>query len=130
MRAGNYELVVQQGATKIFEIIYKHIDDDGVETPIDLTSYFGRGQIRYRPSDPNPLAEFDVEILEPPTDGHIRITLPSTALEGITFKGRTHRDKTDAVYDIELHQVDGDGNDSYVIRLLEGKCSISPEVTK
>ena len=130
MRAGNYDLVVQQGATKIFDLYYKNKDENEVETPIDLTSYSGRGQIRLRPSDANALAEFDVEILEPPTDGHIKITLPSTALEGITFKGRTHRDKTVAVYDIELYQVDGDGNDSYVIRLLEGKCSISPEVTK
>ena len=119
--AGVYNIDVQQGATKRFSIVYK--DGDGV--PIDLTGYEGRGQIRLKVSDENALADFVVTITDA-VNGEIDITLPATALEGIKFRGRSYLDKTEASYDIEIYD-DASGD---VIRLLNGICTIYPEVTK
>jgi hypothetical protein len=120
MGAGVYNLTVEQGATKTLQVIYQ--DTDSV--PIDLTGYSGRGQIRLKPIDANPIGYFDVTVSDS-TGGVVDIILPSTALAGIGFKGADYSAKTTGAYDIELYSTGGN-----VIRLLNGKCLISPEVTK
>lgn len=118
--AVNYDIIIEQGATKSFTIIYKN----ELQEAIDLTGYTARGQIRMKPSDVTPLATFDVNIANP-TGGVISVILPATALVGNPLiSGKTSSQYTNAIYDIELV------NGSVVTRLLQGKCSISPEVTK
>jgi hypothetical protein len=121
MGAGVYNLTVEQGATKTLQVIYQ----DTSAAPIDLTGYDGRGQIRLKPTDAAPIGNFLVTVSDA-TGGVVDIVLPSTALVGVTFKGADYSAKTTAAYDIELYTT----GDADVIRLLNGKCLISPEVTK
>lgn len=122
MAAGVYTLEVEQGATKNFRITYK----DALEAAIDLTGYAGRGAIKLKASDAAPLAELTVTVSDP-TNGIVDVSLSAAALKGnAAIKGKTYAEKTLAVYDIEVYTPD----DADVIRLLNGPCNISPEVTK
>ena len=122
MAAGVYNLDVEQGASKAFSITYK----DSLDAPIDLTGYSGRGYIKLKANDSVPLAEFEISIPSPVT-GVVEIVLKADALSGnANVKGSKYSEKTIAVYDIELYTA----NDEEVIRLLNGTCSISPEVTR
>lgn len=116
--AGEFLMKILQGTTHAWEIEYK--DDQG--TPIDLTGFQGRGQIRLTSNSPV-LAEFIVTIIDPIL-GKLRIELPYTSTENIFLKGKGFRDFTNAFYDIEIF----DG--TKVIRLLNGQVNISPEITK
>jgi hypothetical protein len=122
MAAGVYPLEVEQGATKSFPVALK----DSLNQPINLTGYSGRGQIRLKASDSAAIASFVVTITNAAL-GEVSVVLPATALVGVKLSGSKHSEKTVAVYDIELYKP-GDPTD--VIRLLNGSCSISPEVTK
>ena len=50
MAAGKYHLIIEQGATLNLEIQYK----DSAGTPVDLTGYSGKMQIRSDYADNNP----------------------------------------------------------------------------
>jgi len=117
--AGIFNLEVNQGATKKIQVAYK----DSLDQPIDLTGYQGRGAIRLKATDAEPLALFVVTITDEP-GGLVDIELPADALEGIALKGAGFNDKTRAFYDIELYK------GAEVIRLLNGAVNISPEITK
>lgn len=120
--AGVYTLNVEQGATKTFKVNY--YQDEDQTTPVNLTGYTGRGQIRLKATDTAALASFTVEVTDA-INGEVTITLPATALEGnANIKGKSYDATTTAYYDIELV------NGTQVIRLLNGTCLISPEVTK
>jgi hypothetical protein len=116
---GIYNLEVNQGATKRFQVIYK----DSLDAPINLTGYQGRGAIKLSARDADPLALFTVTVSDP-TGGVVDIELAATALESVPLKGRGFNEKTTGFYDIEIY------NGSDVIRLLNGTCNISPEITK
>lgn len=120
MGAGIYDMAIEQGATKSILVTYQ----GSTGGAIDITGYQGRGQIRLKPSDAAPLASFVVTVTDS-SGGVVDVTLPSTALSGVALKGASYVAKTTAVYDIELYDENG-----VVIRLLNGKCTISPEVTK
>jgi hypothetical protein len=117
--AGIYNFSVNQGATKRFSVTYK----DSQGAPINLTGYQGRGQIKLRASDPEPIASFTVTVTDPAL-GIVDIELASTALQGLVLRGKGFNETTDAFYDIEMY------NGNEVIRLLNGVVSISPEITK
>ena len=117
--SGLYNLEINQGATKRFQVAYK----DSLDQPIDLTGYQGRGAIRLKATDAEPLALFVVTITDEP-GGLVDIELLADALEGIALKGAGFNDKTRAFYDIELYK------GAEVIRLLNGSVNISPEITK
>ena len=122
MGAGVYTLEVEQGVTKSFSITYK----DALDAAIDLTGYSGRGAIRLKAGDATPLASFEVTIPSP-VSGVVEVVLPAAALSGnANIKGKSYSEKTSAVYDIEVYTAD----DEDVIRLLNGTCNISPEVTR
>lgn len=122
MAAGVYTLEIEQGVTKSFRITYK----DALDAAIDLTGYAGRGSIKLKAGDSAPLASFQVAITDP-TNGIIDVTLPAAALSrNANIKGKSYSEKTAAVYDIEVYTPD----DADVIRLLNGVCNISPEVTR
>lgn len=122
MAAGVYTLEIEQGVTKSFRITYR----DALDAAIDLTGYAGRGSIKLKAGDAAPLASFQVSITDP-TNGIVDVTLPADALSGnASIKGKSYSEKTAAVYDIEVYTPD----DADVIRLLNGVCNISPEVTR
>jgi hypothetical protein len=126
MRASRYSFIIEEGATFNLQINWT----DGNGTPIDLTEYHARMQIR-------PSIESDIVLLNlsssfsedgsgislmggdgntPPQSGSIGIHISAAASEGLNF--------TDAYYDLEL--VNGD----VVVRLLEGRVQLSKNVTR
>jgi len=121
MAAGIYNIVIEQGATFLITVTL----NDGatpVPAPIDLTGYEGRGQIKLKATDTEPLAVFEVSVTDP-TAGEVEILLSAEDSEAIVTTGKTFTDFLEAQYDVELFKGDE------VIRLLNGTCNISPEIT-
>lgn len=132
MAAGRYSFVIEQGTTIDFEIQYKNSND----TPIDLTEYSGRLQIRSTyaqdsgelfltlssslNSDGTGLNFSGSNGTTPPTSGSIGIYIASCTSSLLTFD--------DAKYDLELYS--GSGDCPFTIRLLEGNVKLSKEVTR
>jgi hypothetical protein len=128
MAAGKYNFTIEQGTTTKFEVQYN--DDDG--TPIDLTSYQCRMQIRsdYADFDSTLYATLSsslavdgtglnlqgVDGSKALTSGSIGVIISSAVTETFDFD--------EGVYDLEL--VTG----TNVTRLLQGKVKISREVTR
>ena len=131
MAAGRYSFVIEQGATTNFEIQYK----DSNNSPIDLTDYTGRLQIRStyaqnngelyltlsssRNPDGTGLNFSGSNGSTPPTSGSIGIYIAACTSSALTFN--------EAKYDLEIYS--GNGNCPYTVRLLEGNVKLSKEVT-
>jgi hypothetical protein len=129
MAAGRYSFVIEQGATVNFQIAYT--DSNG--TPVDLTGYQARMQIR-----PN-IGSNDVYItlsssldpcgtglnlsgsnsINPPTSGTIGIYISAVSSSQLDF--------AQGVYDLEL--ATGSGDCYVVTRILEGEVRLSKNVT-
>jgi len=126
MPAGKYSFVIEQGATTTFEVQYK----DSTNTPVDLSGYGARLQIR-------PSAESNTILLSlssslrtdgtglnmsgsngttPPTSGSIGVYISAYSSSLLSF--------TEAAYDLEIHY----GNT--VSRILQGCVKLSKEVTR
>lgn len=121
MAAGIYNIIIEQGST--YTMIVKLNDGAVTPAPIDLTGYTGRGSIKLKATDTTSLADFIVTVTDP-TEGEVTISLPASDSEAIETKGTNYTEVLEAWYDIELV------NGSEVIRLLNGACNISPEITK
>ena len=131
MAAGRYSFVIEQGATTNFEIQYK----DSNNSPINLTGYSGRLQIRSTyaqnsgelyltlssslNSDGTGLNFSGSSGTTPPTSGSIGIYIAACTSSALTFN--------EALYDLELYS--GSGDCSYTVRLLEGRVQLSKQVT-
>ncbi len=129
MAAGRYSFVIEQGATVDFQIAYT--DSNG--TPVDLTGYQARMQIR--PSvgsnevyitlssslDPcgTGLNLSGSNSINPPTSGTIGIYVSAISSSQLDF--------TQGVYDLEL--ATGSGDCYVVTRILEGEVRLSKNVT-
>lgn len=130
MAAGKYSFVIEQGATTNFEIQYK--DSNG--TPIDLTGYRARMQIRPTVDSTNIYLTLSSSLnsdgtglnlsgsngMTPPTSGSIGIYIASCTSSMLDFN--------QAVYDLEIYS--GSGACPYTVRLLEGQVKLSKEVTR
>lgn len=128
MAAGRYSFVIEQGATLDFEIAYT--DSDG--TPVDLTDYTGRMQIKNvqggattyitlsssLANDGTGLNFSGSNSVNPPTSGTIGIFISANSSSALSFG--------EAYYDLEI--VSG-STYPVVTRVLEGKVKLSKEVT-
>jgi hypothetical protein len=121
MSAASLDIIVEQGTTFKREVTLS----DGM-TPLDLSSWTLRGQIRKKYSDTDIVASFTFEKNTPSTDGVFRFILSDTITSSIQVDPASSVSKktTKYVYDIEAD------TGSEIIRLLEGICSVSPEVTR
>jgi len=131
MATGRYSFVIEQGATTDFEVQYK----DSNSTPIDLTNYSGRLQIKSTytqdsgelyltlSSSLNPdgtgLNFSGSNGTTPPTSGSIGIYIAACTSSALTF--------SEAIYDLEIYS--GSGDCPYTVRILEGKVKLSKQVT-
>lgn len=112
MPAGNWDLRIEQGAT--FNETYTSSDDG---TPVDWTGWTARAQIRAK-------AEVGAELfldLEPflaINTTAITLAIPADVTALLTRSG---------VWDLEL---DDGAVEPTVIRFLQGKALLSPEVTQ
>ena len=126
MPAGKYSFVIEQGATLQFEIQYK----DSVGTPVDLSGYGARMQVRSNYESNNILLTLSSSRLAdgtglnmsgsngttPTASGSIGVYVSAATSSALTFDR--------AVYDLELH------NGAYVTRILQGQVKLSREVTR
>ena len=129
MAAGKYSFVIEQGATLSFELQYK----DSTGTPINLTGYRGRMQIR--PSVDSSTVIFQLTDVRdadgtgmnfngsngttPPSSGSIGVYISAYSSSLLSFG--------QAVYDLEIYS-----GSTYpvVTRLIQGTVKLSREVTR
>lgn len=109
--ATTVNLSVDAGAT--FSVEYEYTNDDG--TIFDLTGYTGIMQIRDMPSSPSYVLQVTPTLTI--ATGIISVTLTATQTASLT--------NSSYVYAIELLGAGG-----YVIRAVEGKITVSPEVVR
>ena len=111
--AERFNIVIDQGSDFIqsYNIIHQTTGN-----PYDLTGFTIASEMRKQYSDALPTATFTASIATPPTSGSISIALPASGSMGIPADCY--------VYDIELTL------GSSVVRIVEGKAIVSPEVTK
>lgn len=113
--ADTYDLYIDQGAT--FERVITWKQTNG--TPVDLTGYSARMQIRRTKSNETALVSLTNAngITLGGTSGTIAISISAAVTEALTFRR--------AVYDLELVSPNGS-----VYRLLQGAVALSKEVTR
>lgn len=118
MAAGIYDILCEQGATFTRELTWKQ--ENG--TPVNLTGYTARMQVRRAVSDSTAVVTLTTEnggitMPSPRASGKIVLLLSATATAGLpVIKG---------VYDLEVV-----APNSTVTRLLQGKFAVSAEVTR
>jgi hypothetical protein len=126
MAAGKYSFTIEQGSTFQLELQYK----DSSNTPINLSGYGGRMQIRNSVGDSTVLLQLSSSRAvdgtglnfsgsngtTPIQSGSIGIYISAASSSALTF--------SEAVYDLEIF------SGSYVTRVLEGKVRLSREVTR
>jgi hypothetical protein len=131
MAAGRYSFTIEQGATFQLELQYK----DANQTPINLTNYSGRMQIRPSAasstvyltlssslnSDGTGLNFSGSNNSTSPSSGSIGIYIASCTSSMLSFDGP-------AYYDLELYS--GSAPCPFTIRLLEGQVQLSKEITR
>lgn len=119
MQPANLDLAVYKGST--FSKLIQWRASDGV-TPINLTGYTARMQIRKTPTSSEILDLLTTEnnrlSIYAPLEGRLRIDISASISTGYTFDY--------AVYDLEL--VSNDNQTVY--RILEGSVAAKSEVTR
>lgn len=113
MAAGVYDFTLEQGTT------FRRT----IKVGMDLTGYTARMSIAPKAGQPAAITlttgsgiTITASATPETTPSEILLTITDAQSSGLTLKR--------GVYDLELESTDGD-----VIRLLEGKVTISPEVT-
>lgn len=110
------DLIIAQGADNAYSFRYSR-EVDGVRTPVDLTGYVARGQIRRRVGEE---VYLDLAGILLTADGAIQITIPAGETEAPEWNKRR-----EGVWDLELVSPDGG-----VVRFAAGAVSIVPDVTR
>jgi len=129
MSAGKYSFVIEQGATLSFELQYK----DGTGTPISLSGYSGRMQIRPTVTSPEIYLTLSSSLNSDGTglnfSGSNGITPPASGSIGVYISSTTSSllDFGQAVYDLEIYS---NATPPVVTRLIEGNIRLSKEVTR
>ena len=132
MAAGKYNFTIEQGSTTDFEIVYK----DSSGNPVDLSGYTARMDLRATPGADTSYLTLSSSLgtcgtglnlsgsggtsaSKPLTSGSIGIYISAVSSSALDF--------TEASYDLEI--VSGSGDCAVVTRLIEGKITLSKEVT-
>lgn len=114
MTAGVYDIVIDQGSDYFLDVIVKNSDG----TPLDLSQYSARAQIRETKESEQLTASFTCTVVEPTSQGKIQMFLPNAVstpiLAGSYF------------YDLEIFTA----NDALVKRIVGGRVRITQEVTR
>jgi hypothetical protein len=116
MTAANSNFVIDQGANWFITVVYK----DSAGTPINLTGYTAALQIRDTYAD----TTTDLSLSSP--NGGITITAATGTLAITATAEQTGAIAAgNYVYDLEITSSGG-----VVTRLIQGKISVSPQVTR
>ena len=108
--AGNYDIVIEQGATFSLAITV---------TGIDLTTYTARGQGRTTHASADKAFTLSTAIAYSLPNSTITVSLTATQTTALTGP-------SNGVYDVEYVSSSG----TVVTRILEGTYTITPEVTR
>ena len=108
--AGNYDIVLEQGATFSLAITV---------TGIDLTTYTARGQGRTTHASPDKAFTLSTAIAYSLPNSTITVSLTATQTTALPAP-------SNGVYDVEYVSSSG----TVVTRILEGTYTITPEVTR
>ena len=119
MNPGTHNIEIYQGATYTLNVIVK----DSLGVAKDLTGYSGRGAIKRKATDVEPIAEFTVVVAQD-ASGEVSVSLTDEETSAITTKGISYKDVEKYFYDVEIYKT-GD-----VIRLLQGLANVSPEISR
>jgi hypothetical protein len=126
MSAGKYSFVIEQGASFTIQLDYK----DNTGTPIDLSGYSGKMQIRPTVTSDTVYLTLSSSLsadgsglnfsgsggLNPPASGTIGVIIAADTSNTLNFD--------QAVYDLEIYK------QSTVTRLIEGQVKLSKQVTR
>lgn len=117
MVAAVHDITIEQGATYQLSLIWRQPNG----TPVDLTGYTARMQVRRRHSSDTALLTFTTE------NGGITLGGPAGTINVVGLATLTDDlpAPSPAVYDLELVSSGG-----FVTRLVEGGAYITPEVTR
>ena len=118
MAAGRRPIIVEKGATFIYNLIWK----DSNNVPVDLTGYSARMQCRKTINSDTPFLDFSSD------DGDITLggVLGTIAVVGSATDTAAIDDSIKSgVYDLELESASG-----VVTRLIEGQVEVRAEVTR
>lgn len=116
MPAAINDIIIEQGATLQLRFVY----EDATETPINLTGYTARMQVRRKYASTDTLLNFTTEnggIVITPLTGTINVVGAATLTKDLPAKP--------CVYDLELVSPAG-----IVYRLVQGSVTVTPEVTR
>ncbi len=116
MAAAKHDILIEQGATFRLNLVWK----DSAGVPVNLTGYSARMQVRRSLNSSEPLLNLTTSngaITLGGAAGTIAVVAAATLTDDINARS--------AVYDLELQSADGT-----VTRLIEGRATISPEVTR
>lgn len=114
MAAGTYDIIVDQGSDYALEVTVK----DDTSTVSDLTGYSARSQMRDKKSSSTVTASFTCTIADDPTTGKIEMTLSNSVSKDIPAGSY--------YYDLEIYT----DSDAVVKRILQGKVTVTQEVTR
>jgi hypothetical protein len=117
MSAKQVDITIEQGATFSLNITWKSADG----TPVNLTGYTAKMQVRWKYADANALLTFS-SVGGTITLGGVAGTISingAAAVTGVT-------EPKHGVYDLELTNT----STGFVKRLIQGRALISPEVTR
>jgi hypothetical protein len=117
--AGTKNLIIEKGATFNTILTWSTKDSFNVKTPVDLTGWSARSMIREEYDSATPVVSLTTGggITLGGTAGTIELSIAPTTTSAVSIDT--------GVWDLELE--DSLGN---VTRLLEGKVTFKPEVTK
>ena len=118
--AGVYPLEIEQGATFERPITWYDGDPDvpPYGTPIDVTDYLARAQIRTTKDADDVLVDLTDWLTVGTEDGVVTLSIPAEDTALMDWNGS-------AYWDLELESPGGQ-----VTRLLEGRATLSKEVTR
>lgn len=119
MSAAEFDLVIEQGTDFDKDLLYKI---NG--SPVDLTGFTAEGKIRKKPSDPV-VAEFTVNFATDRTSGIFTISLSKA--QTLAIPTGESDSSADSLYQYDVMLTDGTDK---TIRLLKGKVTVSPAITK
>lgn len=118
-------LCIEQGTSFYKEFQWLIKNTDGKFTPVNITDYHVRCQIRYRASSNIVMQNVPGKIING-TQGTFAIMLNPTQTSNLPTSGKSYKDREIYVFDIELVAA-GLKN---IYRIVNGFIKVSPEVTK
>jgi hypothetical protein len=122
MAGASYDIEIDQGATFSRQVTIQ----DSNSVAIDITGSTFAGQIRKSASDGTVVATFTCAIVTA-ASGIMSFSLTAAQTAAITTIPSQAADRKPTVY---AYDVEWTKADASVVRLLEGLCSVSPEVTR